>query len=109
MARTQKSADTILRNGNAALHSGANSALHLASDYADSANEALHAGLDAAHDRFNDASDYAVKRGRKVVRQARGYAADAIPSTTRFVRNNPVLSIGIAVGVGLFLGLSARR
>lgn len=102
MARTPKN----VRNG---LSDGANGALHMASDYADSANQALHAGFDRAQDQFNDVSKYAVKRGRKMANQAQGYAADVVPLTARFVRNNPMLSVGLAIGVGLFLGLSARR
>lgn len=91
------------------LSNGANGALHLASDYADSANQAIHAGLDRVQDQFNDVSKFALKRGRKMASTAQGYAADVVPQTARFVRNNPMLSLGLAVSVGLFLGLSARR
>ena len=51
---------------------------------------------------MGDATTAALSNGRRISKQAN-------TRMTRAVHNNPVLALGVALGIGLMLGLSARR
>ncbi|MBG1232415.1 hypothetical protein [Aestuariivirga litoralis] len=107
MARTDTEA--LKRAATRAINNGANGAIQSAHDLADSASSAWASGYDHAAESLNDAAAYAVKRSNKAAALAQGYAQDVVPEASRFVREKPLLALGLAVGLGLIFGLSARR
>ena len=68
---------------------------------------AVHA--EKARAQFNDLSGHVKEEGTAHLGQVQDSLSDVVNSARQYVLARPLASLGVAIGVGLLLGLSCRR